>query len=284
MRGHLQDTGPATLISESDFLSREFDLVEVVAADGNVLFSTAPAEYQASTQPWFATSLTTPLVTPIKIVGQLVIWGVTAPVGALGASPGAVVVGELKLTQLSEVFTKFGAGGSTELHVLQQDRKLVYSSAWGNIIDDPQLISKGILSLIEDNPAFRDGVAGGSGAVRTTDDLGFDVISGYAPVTTVGWVVIASQLSSAVLAPITNQIIIAVIVTLLAIAFTSGVAIFLARWIVRPVGALSGAAAKVGGGDLTTRVKPTGALEVRQLAERFNAMIEQLELLVSGLG
>jgi methyl-accepting chemotaxis protein len=57
----------------------------------------------------------------------------------------------------------------------------------------------------------------------------------------------------------------------------------LARWVVRPVQALSAAAAQAGGGDLTTRVKPMGALEMRQLADRFNAMIAQLEELVTGL-
>jgi methyl-accepting chemotaxis protein len=283
VRGHLHDTGPQTLISESDYLGRDFASVEVVAADGSVIFSTAPAEFQASSEPWFASSLAAPLITPLKVVGLNVFWNVTAPVLPLGDTSASVVIGELKLTHLSEVFTRFAAGGSTEIHLLEQDRKLIYSSAWGTITNDAELVNKGILSVSENSPAVSAGLAGNSGAVRTTDYRGLDVISGYAPVPSIGWVVIASQLSSAVLAPISNQILIAVFVTLLAIVLTTVIAVMLARWVVRPVRALSAAAAQAGGGDLTTRVKPMGALELRQLAERFNAMIAQLEELVTGL-
>jgi signal transduction histidine kinase len=61
------------------------------------------------------------------------------------------------------------------------------------------------------------------------------------------------------------------------------VAIGLARWVSRPLGALEDAAQQLGDGNLSTRSPAaTGPGEVRQLAANFNLMAARLEALVHG--
>jgi methyl-accepting chemotaxis protein len=63
---------------------------------------------------------------------------------------------------------------------------------------------------------------------------------------------------------------------LLAIALLVGITAAVAGLTIRPVIALSRAAARVEAGDLSVRVVPGGSAEVRLLGRRFNAMVEQL--------
>lgn len=73
-----------------------------------------------------------------------------------------------------------------------------------------------------------------------------------------------------------NAAIVAVSILIIAIAIW--VALKLADRLVRPVGALVGAARQISAGDLTTRVPQTGAGdELSTLGEAFNTMTEQLE-------
>jgi methyl-accepting chemotaxis protein len=51
-------------------------------------------------------------------------------------------------------------------------------------------------------------------------------------------------------------------------------------WMVRPVRALSLAAARVHAGDLSSRVSPSGAGEMRTLAVNFNAMLDRLDVVL----
>ena len=68
---------------------------------------------------------------------------------------------------------------------------------------------------------------------------------------------------------------------LLIVALLSVVAMVLIRRAVtralRPLGALSGALARVGAGDFEARVATAGTVELERLAQGFNAMAEQLD-------
>ena len=67
------------------------------------------------------------------------------------------------------------------------------------------------------------------------------------------------------------------------LALAGFLSVRLARWVTRPLGSLSDAAARLGGGDLGVRAAAEGGPEqVRQLAETFNWMAERIETLVHG--
>ena len=65
-------------------------------------------------------------------------------------------------------------------------------------------------------------------------------------------------------------------VEMLAVALLIGLAATVAGLTIRPVIALSHAAARVESGDLSVRVVPRGSVETRLLGQRFNAMVERL--------
>jgi len=62
----------------------------------------------------------------------------------------------------------------------------------------------------------------------------------------------------------------------LAIAILIGVTAVTARLMIRPVVALSQAAARAESGDLTVRVIPSGSNEIRALGQAFNSMLQRL--------
>jgi methyl-accepting chemotaxis protein len=63
---------------------------------------------------------------------------------------------------------------------------------------------------------------------------------------------------------------------ILAIALLVGITALTARLMIRPLVALSRAAARAESGDLSARVIPSGSTEVRVLGHAFNSMLEQL--------
>jgi methyl-accepting chemotaxis protein len=69
----------------------------------------------------------------------------------------------------------------------------------------------------------------------------------------------------------------AVGVETLATALLIGVTAVVAQVSMRPVIAMSHAAARIEGGDLSVRVVPAGSGEMRLLGQRFNAMVERLD-------
>jgi methyl-accepting chemotaxis protein len=70
---------------------------------------------------------------------------------------------------------------------------------------------------------------------------------------------------------------------LLAAFVLIGIAGLAAQLMIRPVIALSRAAARVESGDLSARVVPGGSGETRQLGQTFNAMLERLSGMLAGL-
>jgi signal transduction histidine kinase len=64
------------------------------------------------------------------------------------------------------------------------------------------------------------------------------------------------------------------------LAVVASVAFVLSRWVVRPLEKLESVAERVGKGDLQVRSGLEGPPEVRRLAETFNAMVSQLDVLV----
>ncbi len=279
MEGHLGPDAVPTLQHLSVPLADEFDSLLVVGADGKLITGTGNVDFDPGSEAWFQRSLRQELITPIALEVGTVIWAVAAPVPVAAGAPAAVVVGDLKLNRLSEVLADFTSGNdpSRELHIVDSNHKLLYTSAWGAIKDDTTLIGNGTLRVSETNQAVDGGLAGQSGALRMTDYRGQDVISGYAPVASVGWVLIASELASTALAPISSQVVAAGLVALLAIAFTVLVAILLAKWIGHGLKQLS-SRASASAGRLSSAAEELAAATAEQTAAATETSASMEEL------
>jgi signal transduction histidine kinase/CheY-like chemotaxis protein len=109
------------------------------------------------------------------------------------------------------------------------------------------------------------------------DVRGRDVLTAYAPVARLGWLVFAELPVSEAYAPLYQALARsgALLLAGLALAFLAG--LFLARRMVVPIQAIRAGAARIGSGDLTQRISIATGDELEALADQFNRMAEQLQ-------
>jgi methyl-accepting chemotaxis protein len=99
----------------------------------------------------------------------------------------------------------------------------------------------------------------------------------------VDWTVVVSENAATALSPIDGLRTLAIVLVLAGAVLLTVVAVLFARRITRPITELSLAAERVAAGDLSVRVRPSGAAELDRLGEAFNAMVQRLSDLVDRL-
>jgi signal transduction histidine kinase len=126
--------------------------------------------------------------------------------------------------------------------------------------------------------------AGQAGPVQEAEDLhGGKVLTAYAPVPQLGWLVFVELPAEEAYASLYNSMKRsgAIILAGLILAFLAG--LFLARRMVVPIQALRAGAQRIGGGDLNQRISIKTGDELEGLADQFNDMAYRLQESYSGL-
>ena len=77
------------------------------------------------------------------------------------------------------------------VHIANGAHFLIYSSDWGQIPDDATMVSKGALNVMAEGSEVDRALDAGPGWARMTDFRGRDVLAGYSPIASLGWVIIA---------------------------------------------------------------------------------------------
>ncbi len=259
-----------------------FEALQVSDLRGNVVAATRP-EIGLSTTPSgadFAHSLSVETIGPVGIGQAGLDWLLTAPILGPDEKPQGVVVGDLNVAALGKLLNPYGLDNpitrDQEIHLVNMQHLLVYSSDWGVVVDDPILVGKGALRLVAEGAIFDQAMKSGGGAAQITDYRNKQVLAGYEPIASLGWVVIASIETATALDPVYAQELRTSLLQALSLLLLIVFAIVLAVYTTRPIVALSRAAASVEGGDLTARVSLKGGDEVSRLGDTFNAMIERL--------
>jgi methyl-accepting chemotaxis protein len=265
-----------------------FDAMQIFDASAAVIASTESG-LRLNPQPsgsTFANSLSVETLGPMSMgliataTSDRINWTMTAPIIGSDSRPQGVLVGELNAAVLGRLLNPYGLDTSTahdqEVHVVNAQHKLVYSSDWGVIRDESAILARGALSIAAEGAIFDKAMTAGPGAAEIVDYRNNQVLSGYEPIASLDWVVIASTATSTALVAVHEQefrtSMIQVLSTLLLIGFATVLAILTTR----PIMALSRAAARVEAGDLSARVNLKGGGEVRRLGVTFNAMVEHL--------
>jgi nitrate/nitrite-specific signal transduction histidine kinase len=132
-------------------------------------------------------------------------------------------------------------------------------------------------------PVVQAVMAGYSGALRTRDQEGREVIASYAPVDNTTWGLVTEEswadLSAMSVGYGRLLLILLVLGLVVPTAFTAvGV-----RRITRPVADLTAAAGRMAAGDLEQEIVPPDEDELQELALAFNRMSAQLQALYAGL-
>ncbi len=282
-----QANGPAfaTRFRELAATLPAYDVIEIVDRDGKVIVSQGkdPA-VQVAGASWFGTALGTPTLQPIAAGQGRTVWIATAPIKQPDGTSRGLVVADINVAPVSTLASLFGNGGSAagrEVVLATRDHLLLYSSDWGAVTDEANMFQRGALTV---SPAIIDqALAGGIGAARIIDYRNRDVIAGYAPIPSAGWVALFSIDTSLALAAPNGLSQLNLAASAIGLFVMVGLAIVWWRFIVRPVLALSRTAALVESGDLSVRVRLKGSGELRVLGDAFNGMLDRLDSVLGRL-
>ncbi|MCU1388563.1 MAG: methyl-accepting chemotaxis protein [Ilumatobacteraceae bacterium] len=262
----------------------DYALIEVTDLAGTVFESSHPKEkLDVSNLPWFRTAASGQPVlnSPVAADGQLN-WILAEPVIGVDGKPEGVVIAALRTTKLVDLLDpELDAG--TSVAAWDTDRHLVYDTTMGPQADDAALLAAGSLSVTGSDVAIDRGLAGGQGSANFTDRHGDAVIAGYDKVDELGWVIVASELRSVTLKPVSDQRNRTIVLLLLGSLIVAAFAIAFARWISRPIRRLTETARRAATGELDARVEPRGSAELVVLGTSFNQMLETCERVVNQL-
>ena len=182
---------------------------------------------------------------------------------------------------VAEVNLKFIEDVLSNIKIAQHGRAYVVD-ATGRLIAHPDMslvLRNTDMSRLPQVRAARAAAAGNAGEpVDEAEDIeGHKVLTAYAAVAPLGWLVFVETPVAEAYAPLYASLERAGLVLLgaLALAFVTGM--FLAGRMVRPIQALRAGAARIGGGDLSQRITIKTGDEVEALAHQFNDMASRLQ-------
>src|ERR1700682_5839036 len=259
-----------------------FEALQVVDLTGAVVASSRPNEVLSTTPAGgtFANSLTVDTFGPIEVGKNGLNWLMTAPILGPDEKPRGVLVADLSLGYLGTVLNPYGldtkAPHDQEVHLVNAQHLLLYSSDWGPLTDEKLAMAKGTLRVHAEGAIFDQAMSKGPGAAQITDYRNHQVLAGWEPIPALGWVVLSSIDTDTAVAPVRAQELKTSLLQGFSTILLIGFAIVLAVFTTRPIVQLSRAAAKVEAGDMDVRVDLKGGGEVHRLGDTFNAMIERL--------
>jgi methyl-accepting chemotaxis protein len=280
--GELSEPGLNAALVASTTSHPAFSTLQIFNPSGRLVASTPPGAVLTGRPEGaaFANSLSIETIAPIRGRIDGLDWVLTAPIVGSDSKSQGVVVGDLSLAVLGRLLNPYGLDTSTnqdeEIHLVNAQHFLLYSSAWGVLQGDAAILAKGALSVTADAATFDQAMNVGPGAAQIVDYRNHQVLAGYEPIPSLGWVVIASIDTASALAPVYAQELRTSLLQALSTVLLIGFAIVLAILTTRPIVALARAAARVEAGDLSARVNLKGGGEIRRLSDAFNAMVERL--------
>jgi signal transduction histidine kinase/CheY-like chemotaxis protein len=181
-----------------------------------------------------------------------------------------VSIAQVNLKLIWDVVSKIKVGQRGRAYVVDADGRLIAHP------DISLVLRNTDMSKLAQVRSAR--LAGSGQAVQESEDItGNRVLTAYAQVTPLGWLVFVETPVAEAYAPLYASIQRTgyVLFGALLLAFIAGM--FLARRMVVPIQALRAGAARIGSGDLSQRISIKTGDEVEALADQFNDMAGKLE-------
>jgi signal transduction histidine kinase len=184
-----------------------------------------------------------------------------------------VSVAEVNLKFIWDVVSQIKVGERGQAYVVDaQSRLIAYP-------DISQVLRNTDMSQLAQVQAARTGATGlAPDDVQVAHDLrGRTVLTAYAPVPPLNWLVFVELPRAEAYAPLYGSIERSGVLLLAALTFAIVAGLVLARRMVGPIQALRAGAARLGGGDLSQRIAIKTGDELEGLADQFNDMAGQLQ-------
>jgi signal transduction histidine kinase/HAMP domain-containing protein len=191
----------------------------------------------------------------------------TLSIAGTGRSAG-VTVAEVNLKFIWDVISRMQVGKSGLAYVVDERGLLIAHPDIGMVLRKTDLsrLAHVALALKKLRDTSLDVPA------ISRDHAGHEVLTAYASIGSLNWLVFVDLRSIEALQPIYDSLRRTIIVLVLGLAFAVLAGIWLARRMVVPVRALAEGAARIGGGDLEHRIEVQSSDEVGALADSFNEM------------
>ncbi len=109
------------------------------------------------------------------------------------------------------------------------------------------------------------------------DLRGHEVLSAYAPIAPLGWLVFVDLPISEAFAPLYSSVLRTAVLLLIGVAISVVASLVLVRRMVAPIHTLQAGAARIGAGALDQRIEVKTGDELQELADEFNRMTGRLE-------
>lgn len=206
--------------------------------------------------------------------GPVYFSGDTEPFMTLAARSGGrnpnVVVAEVNLRFIWDLVAGIRVGNTGKAYVVDR---------MGVLIAHPDLwpaLRRSDLSAHPDVRAALDGVGPPSGGLVKEDFSGQRVLSTYATVPSLGWLVFVELPLTEAYAPIYASIGRSTFLLIVLLAFATLVSLWLSRRMTVPIQMLTQGARRIGSGDLELRLAIKTGDELEALGDQFNRMAEHL--------
>jgi signal transduction histidine kinase len=205
---------------------------------------------------------------------------ITISMARSGEDPG-VTVAEVNLKFIWEVVSQIKIGKAGQAYV---------ADSRGHLIAHPDIslvLQKTDLSGLPHVQAIRSAAPRPASdqdeATIAKDFQGRQVLTAYAAIAPLGWLVFVDLPLGEAFAPIYASALRTVLLLLLGIALSVLASLFLGRKMVTPIQALQAGALRIGSGDLRHRIEVKTGDELEALAHQFNSMTTQLQESYAGL-
>jgi signal transduction histidine kinase/CheY-like chemotaxis protein len=184
-----------------------------------------------------------------------------------------VSVAEVNLKLIWDVVSQIKVGERGHAYVVDAEGRLIAHPDLSLVLGGTDMTQ-----LSQVAAARAEATSDATPRVRIAKDIhGHEVLTSYASVTPLGWLVFVELPTDEAYAPIYQGLRRsgALLIVGAALAFLCG--LFLARRIIVPIRAMRAGAARIGAGDLTQRIAIKTGDELEGLADEFNRMTAQLQ-------
>ena len=184
-----------------------------------------------------------------------------------------VSVAEVNLKLIWDVVSQIKVGNRGQAYVVDAQARLIAHPDISLVLRNTDLSR-----LAQVQAARAAGAGQATEQLQVADDIqGRRVLTAYAPVSPLGWLVFVELPVAEAYAPLVSTIERSGILLMAALGFAFVAGLVLARRMVGPIQALRAGAARIGSGDLSQRISVKTGDELEALADQFNDMAGRLQ-------
>ena len=192
-----------------------------------------------------------------------------------------VSVAEVNLKLIWDVVSQIKVGERGHAYVVDAQGRLIAHPDISLVLRNTDMSR---LAQVNAARGTTGGEGGASERVQESEDIGGrKVLTAYAPVAPLGWLVFVELPATEAYAPLYAALERLALVLLAALGFAVLAGMFLAGRMVGPIQALRAGAERIGGGDLSQQIRIKTGDELEALADQFNVMAGRLKESYAGL-